>query len=201
MKCEVPSRHPILAFLVEHAGRLISRYQVGRDGRAAYDLHAGKPYRRHWVEFEERVYFMPIRLGSAKQVKLNPKWQDGAFIGIGDPGGEMLIMTQSGGYKTRKVRRRPGLERWDFEFLTTLKGTLWNPNLAAGDMAADALPADMAVLMPAPAPVPQVVVGPAPVDRAASRLYIWRSDVQNYGYSMHCLGCSSVMTGTTARAH
>ena len=26
IKCEVPSRHPILAFLVEHAGRLMSRY-------------------------------------------------------------------------------------------------------------------------------------------------------------------------------
>ena len=28
MKCEVPSRHPILAFLVEHARKLMSRYQV-----------------------------------------------------------------------------------------------------------------------------------------------------------------------------
>ena len=56
MKCEVPSRHPILAFLVEHAGRLMSRSQVGRDGRTAYELHAGKPYRRQLVEFGERVY-------------------------------------------------------------------------------------------------------------------------------------------------
>ena len=46
MKCEVPSRHNILAFLVEHAGKLMSRYQVGRDGRTAYEFHAGKPYRR-----------------------------------------------------------------------------------------------------------------------------------------------------------
>ena len=28
-----------------------------------------------------------------------------------------------------------------------------------------------------------------------------RSDVQKYGCSMHCPGCRSVMTGTTARAH
>ena len=40
MKCEVPSRHPILAFLLEHAGRLMSRFQVGRVGRTAYELHA-----------------------------------------------------------------------------------------------------------------------------------------------------------------
>ena len=79
----------------------------------------------------------------------------------------------------------------------TLKGTPWNPNPAA----ADALPADMAVPMPAPAPVPQVVVAAAPVDRAASRVYIKKADVQKYGYSMNCPGCRSVMTNTTARAH
>ena len=110
-------------------------------------------------------------------------------------------MTTSGVYKTRNVRRRPELERWDFEFLMTLKGTPWNPNPAAGEMAADALPADMAVPMPAPAPVPQIVVAAAPVDRAASRVYIKKADVQKFGYSMNCPGCRSVMTNTTARAH
>ena len=73
------SRHPILAFLVEHAGRLMSRYQVGRDGRTTYELHACKPYRRQLVEFGERMYFMPIRLGGARQAKLDSKWQDGSI--------------------------------------------------------------------------------------------------------------------------
>ena len=83
----------------------------------------------------------------------------------------------------------------------TLKGTPWNPNPAAGEMAADALPADMALPMPVPAPVPQVVVAAAPVDRAASRVYIKKAHVQKYGYCMNCPGCRSVMTNTTARAH
>ena len=95
-----------MAFLVEHAGRLMSRYQVGRDGRTAYELQAGKPYRRQLVEFGERVCFMPIRPGGARQAKLDPKWQDGAFIGIRDRSDEMLIMTTRGVYKTRNVRRR-----------------------------------------------------------------------------------------------
>ena len=68
-------------------------------------------------------------------------------------------------------------------------------------MAADVLPADMAVPMPAPAPVPQVVVEAAPVDGAASRVYIKKADVQKFGYSMNCPCCRSVMTNTTARAH
>ena len=181
--------------------RDMSRYQVGRDGRTAYELHAGKPYRRQLVEFGKRVHFMPIRPGGARQAKLDPKWQDGALVGIRDRMDEMLIMTPSGVSKTRNVRRRPEFERWDFEFLTTPKGTPWNPNPAAGEMVADALPADMSVQMPAPAPVLQVEVAAAPVDRAASRLYIRRSDVQKNGYSMNFPGCRSVMTGTTARAH
>ena len=94
----------------------------------------------------------------------------------------MLITTPSGVHNMRNVRRRPESERWDFDLLTTLKGTPWKPNPAAGEMAADALPADMAVPMPAPAPVPQVVVAAAPVDRV---------DVQIYGYSMNCPGCRS----------
>ena len=80
--------------------------------------HAGMPYRTELVEFGERVHCMPVRPRGARQAKLDPKWQDGAFIGIRDRGDEMLIMTSSGVYKTRSVRRRPELERWDFEFLT-----------------------------------------------------------------------------------
>ena len=32
----------------------MSRYQVGRDGRTAYELHAGKPYRRQLVNLENQ---------------------------------------------------------------------------------------------------------------------------------------------------
>ena len=132
MKCEVPSRHPILAFLVEHAGRLSLRYQVDRDGRTAYELHAGKLYRRQLVEFGKRVHFMPIRPGGARQAKLDLKWQDGAFVGIRDRSGEMLIMTPSGVHKTRNVRRRPESERRDSEFFTTFEGYAVEPNSGGG---------------------------------------------------------------------
>ena len=147
------------------------------------------------------MYLMPIRPGGARQAKLDPKWQDGASIGIRHRSDEMLIMTPSEVYKTRNVRRRPEMGRWDFEFTTMVKGMQWNQNPAAGEMAADAHPADMAVPMPAPAPVPQVAVAAAPVDQAASRLYIRRADALKHGHSTKCPGCRSAMAGTTARAH
>ena len=74
----------------------MSRYQVGFDRRTAYELHAGDPYRRQLVVCGERVYFMPIRPGGARQAKLDPKWQDGPIIGIRDRSDEMLIMIPSG---------------------------------------------------------------------------------------------------------
>ena len=71
------------------------------------------------------------------------------------------------------------------------------PESGGGEMAADALPADMAVTMPAPAPVPQIVVAAARVDRAASRVYIKKADCAEI---RNCTGCRSVMTNTTAGA-
>ena len=40
----------------------MSSYQVCRDGRTAYELHAGEPFRRQLVEFGERVYFCQFDL-------------------------------------------------------------------------------------------------------------------------------------------
>ena len=121
MKCEVPARHPILAFLVEHAGR-----------RTAHELHAGEPYRRQLVDFGERVYFMPIRPGDARQAKLDPKWQDGAFTGIRDRSDEMLTITPTGVYKTRNVRRRPELEALGLRDPHDVEGHGVEPESAGG---------------------------------------------------------------------
>ena len=107
-------------------------------------------------------------------------------------------MTPSGVYKNQERSETPRVGALGFRVPHDVECRVpWNRNLAAGEMA----PADMAVPMPALAPVSLVVEAAAQVDRAASRLCIWRSDVQKYGYSMNCLGCRSVMTGTTARAH
>ena len=41
--CRIPVDHPIMTWMVKHAGELISKYQLNRDGQTAYYNVFGKP--------------------------------------------------------------------------------------------------------------------------------------------------------------
>ena len=40
--CKIPPRHLVMAWLVQHAGEVISKYQVSRDGKTAYEKGSGE---------------------------------------------------------------------------------------------------------------------------------------------------------------
>ena len=52
-------------------------------------------FTNEWIGLREEkgVYVFDGWVSLARQAKLDPKWQDGAFIGIRDRSDEMLIMT------------------------------------------------------------------------------------------------------------
>ena len=52
--------HPIMAWIPQHAGFLLSRFQVAADGKTAHERLKGKAYRRELVDFAEKVRFMPV---------------------------------------------------------------------------------------------------------------------------------------------
>ena len=47
------SKHPVLTWLVRHAGFLLSRFQVSADGLTAYERLRGKPFRKKLMSFGE----------------------------------------------------------------------------------------------------------------------------------------------------
>eukprot|EP00969_Alexandrium_andersonii_P175286 7751475-Alexandrium_andersonii.AAC.1 len=49
-----PVDHPVVLWLVGHAGELFTKYLVGHDGRAAFERLLGKPSRDDGYEFGER---------------------------------------------------------------------------------------------------------------------------------------------------
>ena len=51
----------VAAWMVDHAGYAYSRYQVGADGRTAYERWKGKRTKRPICDFAEKVLYLPLR--------------------------------------------------------------------------------------------------------------------------------------------
>ena len=68
----IESAHPMLPWLANHAGVLINRFQVGIDGRTAYERLKGKPFRKALVPIGECIHYQPLGRAKANRMqKLN----------------------------------------------------------------------------------------------------------------------------------
>ena len=121
-KMKLGDKHQLLAWIVEHSGSLLTRYAVGKDGRTAWELWRGKPWRGVMVELEEQIWFMPVRSGERHRNKFEGRWEEGAFVGVVERTGEIRVMTESGVLRTRSIRRKPAASRWDAAMLAKQKG-------------------------------------------------------------------------------
>ena len=53
----MPAKHDLRTWIVQHSGELISKYQVNRDGKTAYEKAWGEPCKDEVVEFGEAVFY------------------------------------------------------------------------------------------------------------------------------------------------
>jgi hypothetical protein len=111
VKTKIDDEHPIITWLAEYAAWLLNRFEVGRDGKTAYERMKGKSAKVQGTEFGEKLLWKrrPVK-GSLE--KLTCLWDDGVFLGVRGVSGEILIGTKSGIMKTRTIQRRPVEERW-----------------------------------------------------------------------------------------
>ena len=87
--------HPVMAWIPQHAGFLLSRFQVAANGKTAYERLKGKASRRALVDFAEKGVFMPVG-AQGHMNKLHSKWESGRFVGIRPRSDEALIVTERG---------------------------------------------------------------------------------------------------------
>ena len=74
------ANHPILVWAVRYAGQMLSRAQRSTfDGKTAYELRRGKPYRRRLPPFGEAISFM--RPGKHR-AKLSDRFETGIYLGL-----------------------------------------------------------------------------------------------------------------------
>ena len=110
IRVEIPSDQAIIAWMVEYASVLLNRYEVGKDGKTAYERLRGWKSKVLGVEFGEIVHFRRAPIGDRKD-KLDSFWEDGVYLGHRTVSGESIIVTQRGVYKTRTLRRKPYEDR------------------------------------------------------------------------------------------
>ena len=94
------------AWIVERAGHTLNRFEVGKDGRTAFERCKGKKARHLGIEFGEAVLWRRKPVGGALG-KLSVAWSSGVFLGVKGRSNEIIVSDAKGVWKTRTINRRP----------------------------------------------------------------------------------------------
>ena len=90
---EFPGRHPVLTWLVKYSVAMVNRCRRGSDGKTAYELRKGRKFARALPHLAEKIFFMI--LGVTKGVaRVDPRWEDGIFLGVSDQSDELHVGTE-----------------------------------------------------------------------------------------------------------
>ena len=87
--------HAVFPWMVEYASLMLNRFEVGRDGRTAYERNKQKKAKTSGMEFGEAVLWKRKASGG-NLGKLTCLWEDGVYLGIKATTGEIVIGTKKG---------------------------------------------------------------------------------------------------------
>ena len=96
---------------MEYAAHLLNRFEVGHDGRTAYERCKGKRAMCAGIQFGEGVLWRRKPIGGALG-KMSVRWESGIFLGVKGRTGEFIVGDEAGVWKTRTIQRKPAGERW-----------------------------------------------------------------------------------------
>ena len=80
--CALESGSPVLEWLIQYAGFLLSRFEVGADRKTPHERERGKPYRAKLPTFGEYVFYRPLKATGARLNKLDPRFREGVYLGV-----------------------------------------------------------------------------------------------------------------------
>ena len=86
----MPIEHPVWPWLVDYAAFLLTRGEVGKDGKTAYERSRGKEAKLQGFEFGEGVLWKR-RWEGGPLGKLSCMWEDGVFLGVKGTTGELMV--------------------------------------------------------------------------------------------------------------
>ena len=92
---DISSRHPILPWLIDYAGTLLSRFSRGQDGRIPYERSTGEGWQLKLPAFGECVLFQRLK-GERNPAKIAPLFEDGVYLGLQEGAALKWIGTDRG---------------------------------------------------------------------------------------------------------
>ena len=191
----IQGEHAAVPWLIMHAGSVISRRRVDKEGFTPYRRWKGKPFNRPVAEFGENVWY--LQANSAGENKYEVRWQEGAWLGVRLESGEAIIGTSKGVVKARDFRRKPeNGGRWskvDFDKFVGVPWELYPGVKGSTEMQCRVrLPRD-------PTEISRPVKGKD--EYVPRRFRIQKSDLEKHGYTAGCPGCRAANRGLQATAH
>ena len=203
-KIKLKKEHPIMAWIVEHAGYLLTYYGHGRDGKTPHQLLKGKHIHRPLYQLGEKLRFHPLGLIKGRG-KLDSKMIEGIYLGSSRKSAEYYMGTPDGVLRARTVFRVPLEERYDEVALGTFRGMPWNlkPHEDAAEQVmpeAEESGDQVGRKMASDKEVEETGVMRAPRRARLSREEV-RAFINKHGASPGCPGCDAVRMNTQARGH
>ena len=176
---EVPADYDLFMWLVSYATSMHRRFSVGRDGKTAYERSVGRRAVPPFAQFGERIRWMPLQPSNRRLGPLDPRFEQGRYLGPMDGSNTVHVDTTSGVVKARTIKRLPPGERWTGSLLDEALGSELTPIRAP-------------VLQPhAPVPLPPLV----PEVRHVRRSPLRRTNFEQFGYTDSCPGCANARAG------
>ena len=180
-------------WLVEYAGWLVNRAEVGHDGRTPYERLKGKKARLPRMEFGEAVMWKRRPQGGPLG-KLSCLWSDGIYLGVKGSTGEYIVGDGAGVWKTRTVRRKIEQERWNKDTIKLVGGVPWNPNVDGEWMKLDVTVMDQQHR-------DQLRGQREDLEKVPRNFYLKERDFESHGYTEGCPGCISLLKRGTRLSH
>ena len=87
LRRKIPTNHPLVAWVVQYVGDVLSKYLIGHDGKTPTQRLTGKVAREEILEMGESVLY---RSYQDTDVKLAARWHGG--FGLGERGAAWSIL-------------------------------------------------------------------------------------------------------------
>ena len=129
---KLQSTDVIRLWMVRRAAMVYSRYNVGEDGKTAYERQKGRTCNLEVIPFGESVRYKKLGETSQEGKSLESSWFEGVWLGHARGSSEALAGTKDGVARAWAIRRMPEGERWDPEAITEMNGTPARPGIFPG---------------------------------------------------------------------